>query len=188
MAPTATSARLQILGAALLFSTGGAAIKAASLTVWQLAGLRAAIGGIFLVLVLPVARRLLEPRVLAVGALYAVMTVSYVAATRLTTAGNVMFLVAASPLAVLLLSWWWLGERASRREVLFMLPMALGLVLCLGSAQPALATAPNPALGNLFAVVNLVIWAALLVTMRALLTAASRRARCQPIVGLGGTW
>lgn len=168
MAPTATNARLQILGAALLFSTGGAAIKAASLTVWQLAGLRAAIGGIFLVLVLPVARRLLEPRVLAVGALYAVMTVSYVAATRLTTAGNVMFLVAASPLAVLLLSWWWLGERASRREVLFMLPMALGLVLCLGSAQPALATAPNPALGNLFAVVNLVIWAALLVTMRAL--------------------
>jgi len=168
MPVTAFSARLRILASAVLFSTGSVAIKATSLPIWQLAGIRAALAALFLVLVLPAARRLWDRRVLGVGALYAVMTVSYVAANRLTTAGNVMFLIAASPLAVLLLSWWLLGERARRRDVLLLLPMGLGLVLCLAPSQPPLATALNPSLGNVFAVVNLLIWGGLLVSMRAL--------------------
>lgn len=162
------SSRLRILGAALLFSTGGAVIKATTASVWQFAGLRAAIAGLFLVLVLPRARHLTDRRVLGVGALYAVMTVSYVTANMLTTAGNVMFLIAASPLVVLGMSWWWLGERPSRANLLFMLPLALGLALCLAPGQAPTASAPNPALGNVFAVVNLVIWSALLVALRAL--------------------
>ena len=171
----------------MLFSTGGAAIKMATAGVWQLAGLRAAIAGLFLVLVLPSARRLTDKRVLAVGALYAVMTVSYVAANRLTTAGNVMFLVAASPLVVLVLGWWWLGERPTRANLLFMLPLALGLGLCLAPGQAATATAPNPGLGNVFAVVNLVVWSSLLVALRALGGGGHRvRARFGSLVQGGG--
>lgn len=166
MASSAHTARLRILGAALLFSSGGAAIKATDLSAWQLAGLRAAIAGVFLLLVLPAARRL-NAKVLAVAALYAVMTTCYVAANKFTTAGNVMFLVAASPLVVLVLGRIFLGERASRRDLAFLLPMALGLALCLGPTAPQ-TTAPNPALGNLFAVINLVFWGVLLVVMRAL--------------------
>jgi drug/metabolite transporter (DMT)-like permease len=162
------SPRLRILGAALLFSTGGAVIKMATANVWQLAGLRAGIAGVFLVLVLPGARRLTDRRVLGVGALYAVMTVSYVTANLLTTAGNVMFLIAASPLVVLTMSWCWLGERPSRANLLLMLPLALGLALCLAPGQTATATAPNPTLGNVFALVTLVVWSSLLVALRAL--------------------
>ena len=50
------------------------------------------------------------------------------------------------------------GERPSRGDLLFMLPMVLGLALCLAPAQAATTTAPNPLLGNVFAVVNLVVW------------------------------
>jgi drug/metabolite transporter (DMT)-like permease len=168
MSHSAIQARLQILGAALLFSTGAAAVKASSISVWQLAGLRAGAAAVFLLLVLPAARRLWDVRVLAVGALYAVATVTYVAANRLTTAGNVMFVAAVTPVAVLLLGAWWLGEKATRRDLLFLVPMIVGLVLCLAPAQPALETAPNPRLGNLFAVGFLAVWATLLVAMRAL--------------------
>jgi len=168
MPRSALTARLRILGAALLFSGGGAAIKATTISVWQVAGLRAAIAAGFLFVALPAARRLWNVRVLAVGSLYAVMTTCYVAANKYTTAGNVMFLIAASPLVVLVFGRIFLGERASRRDLMFLLPMVLGLGLCLGPAQQVQATAPAPGLGNLFAVVNLLIWGLLLVVMRAL--------------------
>lgn len=168
MAPSALTARLRILGAALLFSSGGAAIKATALSVWQLAGLRAAIAAVFLLVALPAARRMWNVRVLAVGSLYAVMTTCYVAANKYTTAGNVMFLVAASPLVVLVLGRLFLGERTTRRDLVFLLPMVVGVGLCLGPSQVPQATAPDPGLGNIFAVANLLIWALLLVMMRAL--------------------
>ena len=53
-------ARLQILGAALLFSTGGAAIKSAQFTSWQVAGLRSGIAALAVLLLVPEARRLGE--------------------------------------------------------------------------------------------------------------------------------
>jgi drug/metabolite transporter (DMT)-like permease len=168
MADSPLNSRLRVLGAALLFSTGGAAIKATALTALQLAGLRAAVAALVLFVALPATRRLRDRRVLVVGALYAVMTVAYATANKLTTAGNVMFLLAAAPLVVLVLGRLFLGESASRRDLVFLLPMLTGLGLCLASPQPAQATAPNPALGNAFAVLNLVSWAALLVLMRAL--------------------
>ena len=42
--------RLQILGAALLFSTGGAAIKATTLTSWQVAGFRSGVAALAVLL------------------------------------------------------------------------------------------------------------------------------------------
>ena len=56
MSPASVS-RLQILTAALLFSTGGAAIKAVSLDAWQVAGFRSGIAALALLLFLPRARQ-----------------------------------------------------------------------------------------------------------------------------------
>lgn len=49
--------RLMLAAAALLFSTGGAAIKAATLTSWQVASFRSAVAAIFLLAAMPEARR-----------------------------------------------------------------------------------------------------------------------------------
>src|SRR3712207_1621963 len=52
-----TTHRLQLLGAALLFSTGGAAIKATTLNSWQVAGFRSVIAAAAVFLLMPAARR-----------------------------------------------------------------------------------------------------------------------------------
>jgi hypothetical protein len=45
------AAQLQAIGAAILFSTGGAAIKACALSGWQVAGLRSGIAGLAILVV-----------------------------------------------------------------------------------------------------------------------------------------
>ncbi|MGB5752719.1 MAG: EamA/RhaT family transporter, partial [Thermoanaerobaculia bacterium] len=58
--------RLEVFLTALLFSTGGAVIKAVSMTGWQVAGFRSAVAAAFLLLVMPSARRGWTWRTLAV--------------------------------------------------------------------------------------------------------------------------
>ena len=58
-------ARLQLVAAAVLFSTGGAAIKASAITSWQVASLRSGIAAFTLALLLPEARRGLRRRTVA---------------------------------------------------------------------------------------------------------------------------
>jgi len=50
-------ARFAVLGAAALFSTGGAAIKGTTLTAFQVAGFRSAVAALTLLALLPGARR-----------------------------------------------------------------------------------------------------------------------------------
>jgi drug/metabolite transporter (DMT)-like permease len=103
--------RIQLLAAAALFSTGGAAIKACSLTSWQVAGLRSGIAALVLLLV-PAARRGWTPRAWLVGAAYAATVVLFVQANKLTTSAATAFLQSTAPLYVLLLAPHLLGERA----------------------------------------------------------------------------
>ena len=56
MNPSLVRARLAILGAALLFSTGGAAIKSAQFTSWQVAGLRSGVAALAVWLMVPSCR------------------------------------------------------------------------------------------------------------------------------------
>ena len=74
-----TTNRILLLCAALLFSTGGAAIKMAALSGWQIASYRAGIATVFLWLILPAARRNWTWRTLAGGVVYAVMVVLFAA-------------------------------------------------------------------------------------------------------------
>jgi len=153
------SPRSKIVVAAALFSTGGAAIKWCGFDAWQLAGFRAAIAFLTILVLIPESRRGWSWRTALVGCAYAATTLLYVQANKHTTAASAIFLQSTSPLFILLFAPWLLGEHATRRDLLQMAVMGLGLVLFfLGMDQPS-ATAPNPALGNILAAICAVTWA-----------------------------
>src|SRR5881394_1592483 len=115
------SAPLRLLAAALLFSTGGAAIKATSLTGWQVASFRSGIAVLALGLMTSEARRGYSWRAVPVGAAYATTLILFVLANKLTTSANTIFLQSTAPLYLLLLSPWLLHERIAREDVMVML-------------------------------------------------------------------
>ena len=151
--------RSKIVLAAVLFSTGGAAIKWCGFDGWQLAGFRAGIAFTTMLVLIPEARRGWSWRTTLVGCAYAATTLLYVQANKHTTAASAIFLQSTSPLFILVLAPWLLGEHATRRDLLQMAIMALGLVLFFfGLDQPS-ATAPDPLLGNILAGTCAVTWA-----------------------------
>jgi DME family drug/metabolite transporter len=150
----ALRSRLQLFAAAVLFSTGGAAIKACSFDAWEVTGLRAAIAGLALALVLPAARRGWSWRTVLVALSYALTVIVFVRANKLTTALNAIFLQSTSPLYIVLLGPLLLHERARRRDVLFMAVLAAGLSLFFIGLDPPVRTAPDPFQGNVMALVS----------------------------------
>jgi drug/metabolite transporter (DMT)-like permease len=153
------SPRSKIIAAAVLFSTGGAAIKFCGFGAWQLAAFRATIAMITILVALPEARRGWTWRTVLVGFAYAATTLLYVQANKHTTAASAIFLQSTSPLFILLLAPLLLGEHATRRDIAQMAAMGVGLGLFfLGHDRPSV-TAPNPALGNVLAAVCAVTWA-----------------------------
>lgn len=161
-------ARLAILGAAALFSTGGAAIKATALGSWEVAGLRSGLAALFLWLALPAARRAPGWPALGVGGAYAVTMILFVTANKLTTAANTIFLQSTAPLWLLLLAPRLLGERVRQRDLMFMSALAAGMALFFVGTEAPSQTAPDPTTGNLLAATSGVTWALTLLGLRAL--------------------
>ena len=151
--------RLWLIAAAVLFSTGGAAIKAVSVTAWQVASFRSGLAALALFLLLPEARRGWNRKAAVVGLAYAVMLILFVLATRTTTAANAIFLQSTSPLYLILLGPWLLREPIRRGDILLILALGLGIGLFFIGAEKPLATAPNPFLGNILAAASGVAWA-----------------------------
>ena len=151
--------RLLLAAAALLFSTGGAAIKAATLTAWQVASFRSGAAAVFLLIALPQARRGWTWRMAPPAAAYAATLVLFVLANRLTTSANAIFLQSTAPLYLLLLGPWLLRERVRRGDLICILAVAAGMVLIFSSTESAAATAPDPRRGNLIAAVAGLSWA-----------------------------
>jgi DME family drug/metabolite transporter len=164
----ALAPRLQLLAAAALFSTGGAAIKAVHFSGWPVACLRSIIAGAALLLLLPQVRRRPTARMLAVAACYAATMILFVLANKLTTAASTIYLQSTAPLFVLLLSPWLLGERVRRADLVSMAAIALGLVLLVTGLEPASATAPRPLRGNLLAALSGLTWALTIMGLRGL--------------------
>lgn len=158
--------RLRILAAAALFSTGGAAIKAATLTAWQVASFRSGIAAIVVFLLVPAARRGWSTRVALVSLAYAATMVLFVASNKTTTAANAIFLQSAAPLYILLLAPWLLKERPTRPDLVAMAVVAIGLGFVILGETAASASAPDPALGNLLAMASGVTWALTLMGLR----------------------
>lgn len=142
--------RLLVLAAALLFSTGGAAIKGTALTAWQTGGLRSAVAAAALLILLPEARRGWNWRVWPVGLIYAITLVTFVQANKLTTSANAIFLQSTAPAYLLVLGPLVLHEKLKRRDLLFTAALAAGMALFFAGVEKPVATAPNPALGNLW--------------------------------------
>lgn len=161
-----TKNRLLLLVAAVLFSTGGAAIKAASVSGWQVACLRSAIAAATLWVLVPAARRGWNRGVLLVGCAYAATLVLFVLSTRMTTAANAIFLQAAAPLYILLLSPWLLREPIGARDLGFGAVVAVGLALFFVGRETAAATAPDPFHGNMLAGMAGMTWAVTLMGLR----------------------
>jgi len=152
-------ARIQLAIAAALFSTGGAAIKAAAFTGWQTASLRSGIAAIAILLLVPAARQGWSVGTVLVGLSYAGCLTLFVLANRLTTSANTIFLQSTAPLYLLILSPWLLKEPIRRQDLGYMAAVAVGLTLFFVSTDAPMATAPDPVRGNLLATISGFFWA-----------------------------
>jgi len=159
-------ARLNIVIGALLFSTGGVAIKMATFTGWQVSCLRSLVAGIAVLALLPRARRGWTWRSLVVAIPYATTFTLFALANKLTTAANAIFLQDTAPFYILLLGPVLLGEHFRKRDLPFMVALLVGLGLIFASTRGPLATAANPELGNLLAVGSGFSWALTILGLR----------------------
>jgi drug/metabolite transporter, DME family len=167
---TGRLSRILVIGAAVLFSTGGAAIKGTGYSGLggglEIAGLRSGIGAAAIALVLPASRRGWTWRTWLVGVAYAATLVLFVTANKQTTSADAIFLQDTAPLYVLLAGFLLLGERARGLDVAVMVALLGGLSLFVAAPGPALGTAPHPALGNGLALASGVTWAATILGLR----------------------
>ncbi|MGO9012131.1 MAG: DMT family transporter [Bryobacteraceae bacterium] len=166
MSPSPLRNRLLLVAAAVLFSTGGAAIKAATLSGWQVAGSRSGVAALVLLAALPEARRGWSWRIVPVAAAYAATLIAFVIANRLTTSANAIFLQSTAPLYLLLLSPLLLKEPIHREGLFYMLAVAAGMALFFVGSQPVLVTAPDPPRGNIVALFSGLSYALTLAGLR----------------------
>jgi drug/metabolite transporter, DME family len=157
--------RLKLILAALLFSTGGAAIKSATLSGWQVASFRSGIAALAILALSSTARRSwlrFGPggwRAPLVGISYAMTMILFVIANKLTTSANTIFLQSTAPLYLLILGPFLLREPIRRQDVLFMLAMAAGMALFFVGVEKPVVSAPDPARGNILALTSGGFWA-----------------------------
>jgi drug/metabolite transporter (DMT)-like permease len=160
------SPRIQIILAASLLSVSGVIIKGCSFSGWQVASFRAGVAALVLLAFMPGIRRQLNWRTLVVGVGYSGILILFVAANKLTTAANAIFLQDTAPLYLVLLGPLLLGEKNRRQEVLFMIAMVAGLTMFFFGGDPPVASAPDPAMGNLLGALGGIFWALTLLGMR----------------------
>lgn len=113
---TRKKALLLIALVAILWSSGGILIKLVSWNPLALAGLRSLISAVFLLLVARGRGFNFSPLALAGALAYAGTLISFVAATKLTTAANAILLQYTAPIYVALLGGWFLHEHINWKD------------------------------------------------------------------------
>jgi DME family drug/metabolite transporter len=128
---------LLVLGAAILWSTGGLFIKATTLSGLEVSFGRSLLGAIT-VAVLTRREGFGLNRVTALAALlYAVLLVLFVLATKQTTAANAIFLQYTAPVYVLVLEPLFYNEKFRRRDLITVVVCILGMSLFfIGKLRP----------------------------------------------------
>jgi len=141
--------RLLVAAAALLWSTGGLAIKLVPLPALGVAFWRSLVSAIFLLVVFRPSRARWRHASFSTTFVYALMILSFVSATKMTTAANAIFLQYTGPLYVLALAPFLLKERFRRVDAVAVAVALAGMSLFfVGRLDPgALA-------GNLVAAVS----------------------------------
>lgn len=165
MSPAA--ARWLVLAAAVLFSTGGAAIKAGTFNAAHVSMCRSGIAALVL-LAFTRGRLTVTGTTLGAAGLYAATLTLFVAATKLTTAANAIFLQSVAPLYLLIFGPLFLREKWSSRDLVHVGALVLGLVLCMAGQGTPTSSAPDPTTGNTYAAVSGFTWAGTLLLLRRL--------------------
>ena len=174
---------LLLVATALLFATGGAAIKLASLTAWQIAAFRSGIAAGMLLLILPEARQLWRRSTWLAAAAYAATLMLFVHANKLTTSANAVFLQASAPAYLLVIGPVFLKEKLRRADLWMGLLVVSGMILFFCGNAPPQATAPNPHAGNLLALVSGATWALTLAGLRSAARASGGSALPMVVAG-----
>lgn len=159
------AARMQVLAAALLFSTGGAGIKVEAFSASQVSMIRSGIAAAALLLWIRGAL-IWSPAAIGASVVYAGALTLFVMSTKLTTAANAIFLQATAPLYLLALAPWLLRERFHRRDLVYLAAVGAGVVFCFLGQSDGTSTAPNPVLGNLLGLLCGLVWALTLLSLR----------------------
>lgn len=157
---------LRVFCAGALFSLGGALIKLCSFPSLQSAGLRAVVAALALFALLPEARRWPSRRALLLLVPYFGATCLFVVANTLTTAANTIFLQSTYPFWVTLLAPLLLHERPKRSELVVLGCIGVGMTCFFVAPAVAIATAPEPRLGDLLAMVSGLSYGLLLLGFR----------------------
>ncbi|HTO97555.1 MAG TPA: EamA family transporter [Myxococcales bacterium] len=149
---------LAVAGAAILWSTGGLFIKIAPMPALAVACGRSLIAGLFY---LAVMRPDLRAARWTTAAAYAACIVTFVSATKLTTAANAIFLQYTGPAYVLVLSPFLLDEPFRPLDAICVALSLLGMSLFfVGKVEP------GQLLGNLLAIASGVFFALTIVLLR----------------------
>jgi len=115
--------------AAILWSTGGVIIKQLSASAPVIACLRSTGAVVLILIILRKPIKCPSLTVLAGAIFYAGTVILFVFSNKLTTASNAIILQYTAPLYVLLLSRFWLKEKALISDWIFMLVLMGGIVL-----------------------------------------------------------
>ncbi|NNC65819.1 MAG: EamA family transporter [Gammaproteobacteria bacterium] len=159
-------AQLNVVAGALLFSTGGVAIKLSSLTGWQVSCLRSLVAGLVLLLVFRHIRMVWSWRALVVAVPYAATFTLFALANKLTTAANAIFLQDTAPLYILALGPLLLRERIRATDLGFLVALGAGLGLIFVSGVTPGVTATDPSLGNVLGACSGLTWALTVMGLR----------------------
>jgi drug/metabolite transporter, DME family len=152
---------IYVLLAALLWSTGGVFIKSVSLDAFQISVWRSLFAAVTIFAITKPRKISIDATTLLASIAYAATLISFVAATKLTTAANAILLQYTAPIYILVLAHFILNERITLMQV--------GTVaLCLGGMAIFFLDkiSPEGYVGNLLAVLSGVCFAFMTVFLR----------------------
>jgi drug/metabolite transporter (DMT)-like permease len=153
--------RLLIAAAALLWSTGGLAIKLVPLPAAGVVFWRSFLTAVFLILVLRPSAARWKRASMPTVVVYALMILSFVSATKMTTAANAIFLQYTGPLYVLLFAPLLLKEPFRKADAVAVIVALFGMSLFFVGRLDAGALA-----GNLVGVLSGVFFGATVLFLR----------------------
>ncbi len=124
-----TTGILLLIAAALCWSLGGVLIKWVQWNPMAIAGVRSFIAAIVVFAAYPRMRMTITTTTLWGAVAYAGTMITFVAATKLTTAANAILLQYTAPAWVALFGTWFLKERTKRSDWLILALVMAGMVL-----------------------------------------------------------
>src|SRR6267378_1509558 len=124
-----SSPLLLVLGAAILWSTGGLFIKATHLSAFELSFGRSLLAAITIAIFTRKEGFGINPISALTSILYAALLILFVLATKLTTAANAIFLQYTAPVYVLILEPLFYKERFRRRDLITVAACVGGMAL-----------------------------------------------------------